>query len=61
MSQETNAEKKECTGRFIITPKGWEFQPEPGTDCQKALETLKELGPAARTYVSKHISPSDTE
>ena len=56
MSEE---EKKACTGKLVVTHKGWEFRPDPGTECEKALQTLKELGPAARSYVKSHVKPAD--
>lgn len=31
----------------------------PGPDCEKALEEMKSLGPAAKSFLAKHIVTDD--
>ncbi len=64
MSPETysSGEKESvCRGKLSITSEGWQFEPEPGSNCQETIESMKGLPPATRAYLGKHMVVPDPQ
>jgi len=51
-----------CEGVVDVSKKDWQVGLKPGSDCEETLLKARDsLGPAAKSYLSKHLSSDDPE
>ncbi len=61
MMSEESATTGVCMGEIIIREGKWKLQLQQSEACMVAVESLKQLGPAARSYVCSHLETSSPE
>ncbi len=59
MSEKETSQFEGCKGRIVIDEGTWKIEVEKG--CSNALEGIKQLGPASKKYVCKHMQTADPE